>query len=88
MPTIHFPSTDPVFTQNTTVAFQAVIDGAAVTGEVSMEALQDHFGATTGGGAELVRAFRANRGAIEAVARVKLPGRVAAGRGLLVSSDF
>lgn len=88
MPTIHFPPTDPVYTQNTTVAFQVVVDAVKTTGEISAEALQDHFGAATSTGIELVRAFKANRGAIEAVARVKLPGRLAAGRGLLLTTDF
>ena len=88
MPNVLFPASDPIFTQSTTVAFEVLIDGMHATGEISEQALQDHFGAATGTGAELVRAFKANRYAIEAVARVKLPAKVAAGRGLLVSADF
>lgn len=88
MPNVLFPASEPIFTQNTTVAFEVLIDGARATGEISEEALQDYFGATSRAGVELVRAFKANRHAIEAVARVKLPARIAAGRGLLVSADF
>ena len=88
MPNVQFPASEPIFTQNTTVAFDVLIDGVRATGEISEEALQDHFGAATGAGVELVRAFKANRHAIEAVARVKLPAKYAAGRGLLVSADF
>lgn len=88
MSTMHFPQTEPIYTQHTTVAFQVVIDGTAATAEISEEALQDHFGAGSRVGAELIRAFKANRHAIEAVARLKLPPRLAAGRGLLMTGDF
>jgi hypothetical protein len=88
MSTIHFPHTEPVVTPSTTVAFAVVVDGQSATAEISAEALQDHFGATSFTGAPLVDAFKRNRAAIEAVARVKVPGRLAAGRGLLVSADF
>ena len=88
MPTIHFPQSEPVHTASTTVAFEAVIDGVRASGEISAEALQDHFGAASFASADLLRAFSANRPAIEAVARTKLPARLAAGRGLLLSADF
>jgi len=89
MPTVHFPPTVPgVYTSNGTVAFPVVIDGQAATAEISGEALQDHFGATSNRGPDLVEAFEWYRVAIEAIGRVKLPIRVAAGRGLLVTADF
>lgn len=88
MATVHFPRIDPVYTPNTTVAFQAVVDGTQMTFEISEEALQDHFGAGSRTAADLISAFKRNRRAIEAVARLKLPARLAAGRPLLVSGDF
>lgn len=88
MPTVHFPRTEPIYTPNTTVAFDVVLEGQQMRCEISEEALEDHFGATSRNAAELVRAFKEHRTAIEAVARVKLPHRVAAGRGLLVTEDF
>jgi len=88
MPTVHFPQSEPVYTPNTTVAFEVVVDGALATGEISEEALQDHFGAASRSGAELIRAFKAHRHAIEAVARVQLPARLAVGRGILLTNDF
>lgn len=88
MPTVHFPQVEPVFTPNTTVAFPTVVDGVQHTAEISTEALMDHFGATSAQGSDLVQAFKQHRSAIEAVARVKLPARLAAGHGLLVTADF
>lgn len=85
---IHFPTTPGVYTPNNTVAFAAQINGVDVTCEISVEALEDHFGARSTRGTDLVAAFEANRTAIEAVARVKLPQRIPAGRCLLVSADF
>ncbi|MCC8397322.1 DUF1488 domain-containing protein [Paraburkholderia sp. MMS20-SJTR3] len=85
---IQFPAKPAIYTENTTVAFQALVDGEALTREVSTEALQDHFGATTAYGSDLVATFEANRAAIEAVAMAKLPQRVDAGRYLLTSADF
>jgi len=88
MPTVHFPQTPPAYTQNTTVAFEALVDGVNTSFEISAEALMDHFGATTFTGSELVRAFLAHRPAIESIAKIKLPARLNAGRPLLVSTDF
>jgi hypothetical protein len=88
MATVHFPQVEPTYTVNTTVAFQAVIDGENVTCEISEEALHDHFGAKSLKGPDLVAAFIANRVSIEAVARVRIPARHAAGRALLVTADF
>lgn len=88
MPTVHFPQTEPTYTPNTTVSFPAVVDGLSVAFEISAEALLDNFGATAQTAAEMVRTFKTNRPIIEAVARVKLPARLNAGRPLLVSTDF
>ena len=88
MPTVHFPQSEPAVTPNTTVMFEAIVDGRNVRAEISEEALMDHFGAASRVSAEMIRAFKANRAAIETIARVKLPARLAAGRGLLVSGDF
>lgn len=88
MATIHFPKTEPKYTPNTTVAFDAVIDGVRVSCEISEEALEDHFGATSTTQVELIRAFKTHRIVIEAVARIKIPQRLMAGRPLLVAADF
>lgn len=88
MATVHFPQTEPSYTQNTTVAFDAVVNGVKVPFEITEEALMDHFGASSNQPAELVRSFKANRLGIEAIARIKLPQRLMAGRPLLVSADF
>lgn len=88
MPTVHFPPTPGICTPNTTIAFVVVVDGAQASAEISSEALEDHFGATSQTCAELLRAFYAHRGAIENIGRRVLPARLAAGRGLLVTSDF
>jgi hypothetical protein len=88
MATIHFPQSIPVYTINTTIAFLAIIDDAEITAEISEEALMDNFGASNHSSASLLEAFKNHRHAIEAVARLKLPGRIAAGKPLLVSTDF
>ena len=85
---IQFPLKLSSFTTNTTVAFPAQLNGIDGTCEISTEALQDHFGATSFKGEDLIKAFETNRTAIEVVARVKLPQRMPAGRCLLVSADF
>lgn len=88
MPTVHFPPTQPAYTPNDTVAFQVVIDGRLATAEITSEALQDRFGASGRRSNDLLIAFKKNRREIEDIARVKLPKRVSAGRGLLVTVDF
>lgn len=84
--TISFPAQSPAMTQHGTVAFQAVVDGAATVCEISAEALQDHFGATTIQPHDLLTAFISGKNTIHDVARKKVPH--AAGRCLLVSMDF
>jgi hypothetical protein len=84
--TISFPSQNPAMTQHGTVAFQAVVEGAAIVCEISADALQDHFGATTNQSHDLLTAFISGKSHIHDVAREKLPH--SAGRCLLVSKDF
>jgi hypothetical protein len=86
--TITFPHVPPRYTQNTTVAFEAEMNGVPMTCEISGEALMDHFGASAWDGAHLVASFEVNRGIIEAAARAALPARGHTGRCLLVSADF
>ncbi|TDG01503.1 DUF1488 domain-containing protein [Paraburkholderia guartelaensis] len=85
---IHFSNKPAKYTPNTTVAFLALVDGAEVECEISVEALEDHFDAPSMQGVDLVAAFEAHRTQIEAVARVKLPQRLPAGRCLLISDYF
>ena len=85
---IHFPKQPGIYTAKTTVAFPVQINDADVTCEISTEALQDHFGANSNRGPDLVAAFEANRTTIESVARAKLPLRASTGRCLLVTADF
>jgi len=58
MPTVHFPHVDPIATPNTTLSFPVVIDGVQHPAEISAEALQDHFGATSGRNCRLDRGVR------------------------------
>ncbi|PXW27273.1 DUF1488 domain-containing protein [Paraburkholderia caballeronis] len=70
---IQFPADAPLYRDaNLTVVFAALVDGERVPCAISVEALEDHFGA---GGASLdawLRAFDAGRARIEAVARAHL----------------
>lgn len=85
---IHFPRRPGVYTINTTVAFPAQLNGFDVICEIAVEAPQDHFGASSASGPNLVAAFEANRAMIEVIAREKLPQRAPAGRCVLESADF
>lgn len=84
---IHFPNEEPTYTQKTTVAFPALLNGVMATCEISAEALMDHFGAETIRAADLIAAFKSHRWAIENAARLKLP-LTATDRCLIVSADF
>lgn len=82
---IIFSNDEPVYTVNTTVAFPAEVGGVKAICEISEEALQDHFGATTNSAADLIGAFKSHRATIEDGARRKYaPGP----RWLLKSEDF
>jgi hypothetical protein len=84
---IHFPNEEPTYTQRTTVAFPALLNGVSVSCEISTEALMDHFGAKTINKADLIAAFKSNRSAIENAVRNKLP-ITSSDRCLIVSADF
>jgi hypothetical protein len=57
---------------NLTVVFSALVDGHPVPCAISVEALEDHFGATTECRDAWMRAFDEGRARIEAVAREHL----------------
>ncbi len=57
---------------NLTVEFAALVDGRRVPCAISVEALEDHFGAQTYDSAGWIDAFDAGRTRIEAVAREHL----------------
>lgn len=83
---VSFPNQTPVSTPRKTLAFPAVVRGETVECEITSEALRDHFGAPTIQSRDLIVAFISGKEAIHAVAKTKVP--TAAGRCLLVSSDF
>jgi hypothetical protein len=63
---IRFSSDAPLYRDsNLTVVFAALVDGARVPCAISVEALEDHFGARSISEADLVTAFGAHRHAIE-----------------------
>ncbi|KND61892.1 Transcriptional regulator [Candidatus Burkholderia verschuerenii] len=69
---------------NLTVEFAALVDGQRVPCAISVEALEDHFGAETYDRAGWINAFDAGRTRIEAVAREHL--RVTKGSPVLLKS--
>ncbi len=70
---IRFPSEAPSWhDSNLTVVFPALVDGARVPCAISVEALEDHFGARPEGREAWMQAFDAGRRRIEAVARAHL----------------
>jgi hypothetical protein len=70
---IRFPADAPAYRDsNLTVVFPALVDGAPVPCAISVEALEDHFGAYTEDLEGWMRAFDAGRPRIEAVAREHL----------------
>ncbi len=70
---IHFPADAPLYRHsNRTVVFPAVVDGTRVPCAISVEALEDHFGARDADHVASVRAFDAGRAYIESVARAHL----------------
>lgn len=69
---IQFPADAPQYRDsNLTVVFAALVDGKRVPCAISVEALEDHFGARAGREA-WIRAFDSGRTLIEAVARTHL----------------
>ncbi len=70
---IDFPSDAPAYRDtNLTIVFAALVDGERVPCAISVEALEDHFGAQTFDSNGWIRAFDAGRPKIEAVAREHL----------------
>ena len=66
---IRFPADAPAYRDsNLTVVFPALVDGEPVPCAISVEALEDHFGARSISETDLVDAFAAHRGAIEEAA--------------------
>jgi hypothetical protein len=83
---IVFQNVDPVYSTNNTIAFPALVDDAKAICEISEEALQDHFGATSNIPTDLIMAFKSNRSTIEVVARRKYVAD--ASRWLVRTEDF
>jgi len=70
---IRFPTDAPAYRDfNLTLVFPALVDGERVPCAISVEALEDHFGADTNDTDGWRRAFDAGRERIEAVAREHL----------------
>jgi hypothetical protein len=69
---------------NLTIEFAAIVDGRRVPCAISVEALEDHFGAQTYDSAGWIDAFDSGRTRIEAVAREHL--RVTNGMPVLLKS--
>ncbi|QSN62398.1 MULTISPECIES: DUF1488 domain-containing protein [unclassified Caballeronia] len=69
---------------NLTIEFAALVDGRRVPCAISVEALEDHFGAKTFDSAGWIDAFDAGRARIEAVAREHL--QVTQGMPVLLKS--
>lgn len=70
---IRFPEGAPAYRDsNLTVVFPALVDGEPVPCAISVEALEDHFGAHSEDLEGWMRAFDAGRPRIEAVAREHL----------------
>ncbi|MGF6771247.1 hypothetical protein P3T18_003726 [Paraburkholderia sp. GAS199] len=70
---IRFPADAPAYRDsNLTVVFPALVDGERVPCAISVEALEDHFGAYSEDLEGWLRAFDAGRPRIEAVAREHL----------------
>jgi hypothetical protein len=70
---IRFPADAPAYRgSNLTVVFPALVDGEPVPCAISVEALEDHFGAYSEDREGWLRAFDAGRTRIEAVAREHL----------------
>ncbi|WP_409934718.1 DUF1488 domain-containing protein [Paraburkholderia sp. BCC1884] len=70
---IRFPADAPAYRDsNLTVVFPALVDGEPVPCAISVEALEDHFGAYSEDLEGWLRAFDAGRPRIEAVAREHL----------------
>ena len=84
---IAFPSAPPVFDGgNFTIDFTAEVDGTPTPCAITAEALEDHFGAHSILEADLLAAFSAHRGRIEAACRDALEANE--GRAVILRSGF
>lgn len=82
---IRFSPDAPLYRDaNLTVVFAAFVDGERVPCAISVEALEDHFGARAADCDAWIRAFDAGRSRIEAVAREHL--RISNGTPVLLKS--
>jgi hypothetical protein len=82
---IRFPADAPAYRDsNLTVVFRALVDGEPVPCAISVEALEDHFGAPTYDRDGWMRAFDNGRPRIEAVAREHL--QISKGTPVLLKS--
>lgn len=67
---IEFPDSAPQYSaHNLTLSFVAKVDGAPISCAISVEALEDHFGAKGSHADACLHAFHAGRTLIESVAR-------------------
>ncbi|CAG9226064.1 conserved hypothetical protein [Paraburkholderia tropica] len=85
---INFTSGPASWTPNRTLAFPAFVDGVEIICELSLEAIEDHFGANRSRRDSLIAAFDRHRSRIEAVAQRVIPHRAIAGRCPLFARDF
>ena len=70
---IEFPVSEPQYSaHNLTVSFAARVDGRPVSCAISVEALEDHFGAKPLNVDACLQAFAAGRAMIESAARQHL----------------
>ena len=82
---IRFPTDAPAYRDfNLTLVFPALVDGERVPCAISVEALEDHFGAQSYDSSGWISAFDAGRPRIEEVAREHL--RVTNGMPVLLKS--
>jgi hypothetical protein len=88
MKVIAFPACAAELTGDGTVAFSVVILGMPARAEITLEALEDHFGAYGCPTEWLPGLFEANRLEIQKVARDRLAARWALGRAILQTDDF
>ena len=89
MKSIAFPNCTAELTSEGTVAFAVLILGVPARAEITVEALEDDFGADCRGGCNpMSNAFEAHRLEIQKVARDRLAARWALGRAILETDDF
>ncbi|HEY4352315.1 MAG TPA: DUF1488 domain-containing protein [Paraburkholderia sp.] len=82
---IRFPADAPAYRDsNLTIVFRALVDGEPVPCAISVEALEDHFGAPSYDRDGWMRAFDKGRPRIEAVAREHL--QISKGTPVLLKS--